>query len=55
MEWLGFHSSLSDEAIAAIASCVDKIEKLQLEAGDVTMRGWEILSTAINNRPTPVS
>ena len=46
---------LDDEGIAAIASCVDKIEKLWLNADDVTMRGWEILSTVINNRPTPVS
>ena len=46
---------LNDEGIAAIASCVDKIEKLELGVGDVTMSGWEILSTAINNRTTAVS
>ena len=55
MELLGLYFSLSDKAIAAIASYVDKIEKLWLGVGDVTMRGWEILSTAINNRPIPVS
>ena len=55
MEWLCLNSSLNDEAIAAIAPCVDKIEKLGFDADEVTMRGWEILSTAVNNRPTPVS
>ena len=47
--------SLNDEAIAGIASCVDKIEELVFRADGVTMFGWKILSTAINNRSTPVS
>ena len=46
---------LNDESIAIIASCVDKIEELAFNADDVTMHGWEILSTAITNRPTAVS
>ena len=45
----------SDETIAGIASCVDNIEELTIVASSFTMHGWEILSTAINNRPTPVS
>ena len=48
-------SPLNNEAISTIALCVDNIEKLWLDAGDVTMLGLKILSTAINNRPTPVS
>ena len=45
---------VNDETIAGIASCIDKIEELQIDVYHVTMHGWEILSTAINNRPTPV-
>ena len=45
---------VNDETIAGIASCIDKIEELQINHHHVTMHGWEILSTAINNRPTPV-
>ena len=52
--WLE-NDRLNGKAIARIASCVDKIEELQFDAYCVTMHGWEILSTAINNRPTPVS
>ena len=52
--WL-YETSLKNEAIAVIASCVDKIEELVFNAGGITMHGWKILSTAINNRPTPVS
>ena len=55
MKWLSLFSSLNDEVIAAIASCVDKIDRLLLNVRDVTASGWEILSTAINNRLTPVS
>ena len=56
MQRLNVHGTqLNDEAIAVIASCVDKIEELQFVANDVTTHGWEILSTAINNRATPVS
>ena len=69
MKRLNVHGTqLNDEAIAVIASCVDKIEELQFNATDnvttqlqfnatdnVTTQGWEILSTAINNRATPVS
>ena len=55
MKELQLHSSLSDEAIARIASCVDKIEELKFYAGGVTMLGWKILSTAISNRTAPVS
>ena len=50
-----FLSPLDDEAIAGIASCVHKIEELEFIAGNVTMHGWKILSSAINKRPTPVS
>ena len=46
---------VNDETIAGIASCVDNIEELTIVASRVTMHGWEILSTAINNRSTPVS
>ena len=46
---------LNDESIAVIALCVDKIEELVLNADDVTIHGWEKLSTAINNRSSPVS
>ena len=48
-------SPLNDEGITVIASCVDKIEKLKFYATEVTINGLEILATAINNRPTPVS
>ena len=46
---------VNDETIAGIASSVDNIEELKIDGYQVTMHGWEILSTAINNRPTPVS
>ena len=45
---------VNDETIAGIASCIDKIEELQINHHHVTQHGLEILSTAINNRPTPV-
>ena len=54
MLWLGA-TRLNDKAIAGIASCVNKIEELSFNAGDVTKDGWKLLSTAINNRPSPVS
>ena len=47
--------SLDNESIAMIASCVDKIEELEIYAWYITMHSWEILSTAITNRPTAVS
>ena len=55
MKMLYLHSIWYDEAIAEIVSCVDKIEELMVDPRDVTMNGWNILSTAINNRTTPVS
>ena len=55
MRELRLYDPLNDESIAGIALCVDKIEELVFFAKDVTMCGWEILSTAINNRPTAVS
>ena len=55
MRKLELDDPLNDESIAEIASCVDKIEELKFYDGDVTMHGWEILSTAIKNRPTAVS
>ena len=55
MRRLVLYSVLTDVAIAGIASCVDKIEELVFDARGVTMCGWEILSTAISNRSTPVS
>ena len=56
MRMLGlFDTPLNDKSIAEIASCVDKIEELMFNARNVTMHGWEILSTAIKNRPTAVS
>ena len=55
MRTLWLSGSLNDESIAEIASCVDKIEELKFNASNVTMHGWEILSTAIKNRPTAVS
>ena len=47
-------NNVNDETIAGIALCVNGIEELQIDVYYVTMHGWEILSTAINNRPTPV-
>ena len=55
MRKLKLNDPLNDESIAEIASCVDKIEELAFNARNVTMHGWEILSTAIKNRPTAVS
>ena len=55
MRKLDLYDPLNDESIAGIALCADKIKELEFRAGDVTMHGWEILSTAINNRPTAVS
>ena len=55
MRKLWLWGPLNDESIAEIASCVDKIEELKFDAENVTMHGWEILSTAIKNRPTAVS
>ena len=55
MRKLKFVGLLNDESIAEIALCVDKIEELEFNPGYVTMHGWEILSTAINKRPTAVS
>ena len=46
---------LSDESITGIALCVDKIEELKFKPGYTPMHSWEILSTAITNRPTAVS
>ena len=46
---------MNDGSIAVIASCVDKIEELVVHTPDVTIRGWKRLSTAINNRSSPVS
>ena len=55
MRNLELRGLLNDESIAGIALCVDKIEELVFDAGNVTMHGWEILSNAIKNRPTTVS
>ena len=55
MRKLKLYDPLNDESIAGVALCVDKIEELRFYAGNVTMHGWEILSTAIKNRPTAVS
>ena len=55
MRKLALDGPSNDESIAGIALCVDKIEELRFDAEHVTMHGWEILSTAINNRPTAVS
>ena len=55
MRMLELLGPLNDESIAGIASCVDKIEELMFNARNVTMHGWEILSTAMKNRPTAVS
>ena len=55
MRKLELSSSLNDKAITEIASCVDKIEELVLDADEVTMHGWKILSTVIKNRTKPVS
>ena len=45
---------INDEVIECIASCVDKIEELKMDAGEVTICGWVMLSSAISNRPNPV-
>ena len=55
MRKLELDDPLNDESIAEIASCVDKIEELMFDASNVTMHGWENLSTAMKNRPTAVS
>ena len=47
-------NNVNDETIAGIALCVNGIEELQIDVYHVTMHGWEILSTAINNRPALV-
>ena len=51
--WL--HSPINDKAIASIASCIRKIEELELNVTHVTNHGLELLSSAINKRITPVS
>ena len=50
-----YQAPLKDEEITVIASCFDNIQALQFKAADVTIRGWETLTSAISNRPTPVS
>ena len=55
MKWVLYGCSSIDETVAGIASCIDKIEELEFAVIIITMHGWEILSTAINKRPTPVS
>ena len=55
MKKFDLYSSLNDEAIAGIVSCVDKIEELVIDAHGVKKSDLKILSTAINNRTTPVS
>ena len=55
MRELRLWNLLNDESIAGVALCVDNIEELIFDAEHVTMHGWEILSTAIKNRPTAVS
>ena len=40
--------------MVVFASCLDKIEELYFDAY-IHSHGWEILSTAINKLPTPVS
>ena len=47
-------NNVNDETIAGTALCVNGIKELQIDGYHVTMHGWKILSTAINNRPTPV-
>ena len=47
-------NNVNDETIAGITMCVNGLEELQINLRHVTMHGWKILSTAINNRPTPV-
>ena len=54
MRALFLESPLNDKAMTSIAACVEKIEKLELDAYDVTIHGWRILSSAINKRPIPV-
>ena len=50
-----FGTRLNDESIAVIATCVDKIEELMFCSCNVTIDGWKMFSTAINNRSSPVS
>ena len=49
------YSSLKNAGIDVIASCVDKIEKLKVTAGDVTLNVQVILSDALSSRTTLVS
>ena len=50
-----YESPLNDETIALISSCVNQIEELDFKTGDVATHSWKILSSAMNNRTTPVS
>ena len=49
------YSSLKNTGIDVIASCVDKIEELKVNAGDVTLNVQVILSDALSSRTTLVS
>ena len=48
-------TQLDFQLIAWIASCVDKIEELEFDADKGSLQVWKILSTANNNRSSPVS
>ena len=48
-------TQLDFQLIALIASCVDKIEELELDADKGRLQVRKILSTANNNRSSPVS
>ena len=59
MEKLRFNNystKITDDLISFFASCINKVEELYFNSTDnVTANGWNILATALINRPTSVS
>ena len=55
MKRLVFYGIFDNEAVDEIASCVDNIDELGIRSEKLTKSSWNKISTAIKNRPTPVS
>ena len=47
--------SIGDVEIFSIASCIERIDNLQIHAGLVTMNGFQRLHNAIQSRPSQVN
>ena len=55
MKKLVFLDLVMNGVVDEIVSCVDNINELEFNAEKLTKSSWNKISTAIKNRPTPVS